>query len=1130
MELTDDKIKEFVFCCIIGNPNIVLTENGKAVRKTFAEVAAKEDHFSIKITEDTLWIILTGYKKKESNLGNSAFELLLEIARSRDRGINTKDLAIATNQDPRSITGRIKKLEPLTSSVQMIYKGHVVKLLKLQKFAKTENIVKPYVNIRDYLPKIVEIVKNSKNGVRQIIDLKRELKLDNDKRLSKSFIAAINWLNERGHLKKVLVVSPTNTAVKIRCVKYIRDFVVEGKPTDFDYETDSCDDENMDFDKAAVAEEDAYEGLDSFNATNLLQDEGLILEEKSNLETAKFLVNRFYSVQNQTYDLADESGTQGVSTMQVINKLTGPDYRRAFTKSSELYVKNVGKNDKHCNGYEIVRVYDFEGKKKFYRFFTGENFAKLTGDNSSNSDTSFRPIAVQEKDLQFLNSGSFVALSSTLRFIKREGRDYFFWNGELKVPPSANAPTKGRKRKIEDETLVNLANEEPQATRRKLSKNGTALEANHEVLIDDNHASSTGNLNASQKTDSKTINVGGFSANSLRSLWRQRAILEVVRKAGGVIYLREQFFEDVSRYMGSATILDKKTVRGDVTLMIQCNKLQDRIEPKTGRRIIYLTDVDAHKIDDYVVKEKDSKKAHFKDVIHNTDIYFFDQTEKNRFHRGVKSAERVRQFQSRSKDQSKVGSGDQTTRAIDAVSQIKKSGKQRKTTKVTVSTHSNENTRRLHEGNKSPAPKLRTTFHMGNRDGSRALLMAVVISKSIKNEIAWDKITRLFPSNSLENLKKQWTIRRVKMGHHGWRAHVDKWRKILVSGIKKEETTLLEAEKLDLPKLIGLWMAAEDNPSRSPVLLYRDYAENRRHYTFVKDSNYPAPKVGLSMSSMVQRETSLLKKVYMYEQENIVESEELKLEDKVKVIVRSLLFDNSVAMRKDIKMLRGLSRETVDKIVMDMAKEKQIHLSGSKLEATNLIQEILQNKGNYGKFEQSGAYRIKLEEMLGARNGIVISEEISDVASWSFIDLIARRKVILDSLSVSTNDQPLSYTTRRFGVSSLTPSLIVTPHGKKLFEKFKEVPIPLHESNSRLWIDSAGSIRKDVWKNLISMIVKETLFNPGIGHPRLLENCCEIISRQEMKEICSWLLQKGILYQTPFNGYSVTHRWYMLME
>lgn len=1111
-------MKEYIFSCMTANVDIVLYEKGKATHESFTDVIGK-DNISVGITEEKLWIILTGYTKKESNLGGAAFELLLEIAKSKDLGINTKDLATATKQDPRSITGRVKKLEGLICSVQMIYKGHVVKLLKLRKYAKLENNMKPYVNIREYLPKIVEIVKHSKNGVRQIIDLKRELKLDVDKRLSKSFIAAINWLTEKGHIKKVLVVSPTNTAVKIRCVKYLKDYIPEDRSTnDFDYETDFDDEASVDFDKTANADTDAYEGLDNFNATNLLQDDNLIVDEKNDTERNKFLLNRFFPVQNQTYDFADSSGLQGVSTMQLINKLTGPDYRRSFTKLTELYVKNVGKQSSTIRRYEIIRVYDFEGKKKFYRFFSGENFGNLTGSVQPWRDV-FEPIAAENVTLSSLNKASFVPLSSTVRFIRREDQDIFFWNGELKVPPSVNAPALGRKRKHEEDSTNSLENNKENLLERKVPK-VVSIEPSSDFQSREVSSDSLAPKNNSM-TKSEVIKVGGFSANSLRSLYRQRAILEVVRQSGGVTYLREQFFEDVSRYMGSPTMLDKKTVRGDVALMVKSHKLHDSLEPKTQRRIIHLPDIDNDAVESYVVKEKDNKRAHFNDIIHNTDIYFFDQTEKDKFHRGKKSVERVRQFQSRSRAHTETGTSSSKSPLSDG-NKVKN-----KTQRRPKKTEMKEGTDALSK--ESAEPRSRSTFHLGSKDGVEALVMTVVISKSIKNEVAWDQITRLFPNNSLESLKKQWTIRRVKMGHSGWRARVDKWRKILVSAIKDERTTLEEAERLNLPKLIRLWTASELDPSGKPVSLYRNYSENRKLYTFVKESDYSSARIGLAMSSMVQRETSLLKKSYMldYTDDTL---DVFDTDGNTRMLIRSLLFNQSSASRDEILALKKVPKETLDKVVMDMAKDKQIRFSGARLEETGVIQEILESRGARMAFEESKNYREKLEEMLSAKNGIVVSEETSDVASWTLIDLISRCKILLSPVKSPENGRPLSYTTRRFGVAALTPPFIITPRDNNLFQKLAEVPVPVHGSNSRLWIDSKGSIRESVWKNLVSMIIKEVLFNPGIGEKRLLQYCGNIICRQEVREICDWLIAKQLLSHTPFKGYCATSCWYRLME
>ena len=178
----DDKFRRFVLHCFDAHPDTALVKNGKVLQiSEYSNAFNNDKDVYCTISEDRLYIFLTGYPKKECALGALAFALLVEIAKTKEDGINTMDLARKTSQDPRSITGRIKKLGNLVRGVQTIYKGHVVKDLKFHRFGGGDE-QKSYTSMRDSLPKIVEVVRNSKNGVRQLIDLKRELKFDKDKR------------------------------------------------------------------------------------------------------------------------------------------------------------------------------------------------------------------------------------------------------------------------------------------------------------------------------------------------------------------------------------------------------------------------------------------------------------------------------------------------------------------------------------------------------------------------------------------------------------------------------------------------------------------------------------------------------------------------------------------------------------------------------------------------------------------------------------------------------------------------------------------------------------------------------------------------------------------------------------
>lgn len=423
--------------------NVMVTKNAKDI------ISDTDQLYSVGITEDSLWTLLTGYTKKESTIGNSAFELLLEVAKAGEKGINTMDLAQVTGQDPRSVTGRIKKINHLLTSSQLIYKGHVVKLLKLKKFNHDGGDDNPYINIRDHLATIVEVVKRSKNGIRQIIDLKRELKFDKEKRLSKAFIAAIAWLDEKEYLKKVLVVSPKNPAIKIRCVKYVKDIPdSKGSPT-FEYDSNSADEDSISDNKTGLEDEESVEGLDNFNATDLLQNQGLVMEDKESAEKNRVLLNRFFPLQNQTYDIADKSGLKGISTMDVVNRITGKEFQRAFTKSSEYYLESLDKQKENTGDFRLFRIYDFEGKKKFFRLFTAQNFQKLTNAKDEISVAKgFDEPTKSDLDLKALNEDNFVPLNNTVRFTKNnEQQDVFFWHGDLKIPPNLKKIPNKNKRK-----------------------------------------------------------------------------------------------------------------------------------------------------------------------------------------------------------------------------------------------------------------------------------------------------------------------------------------------------------------------------------------------------------------------------------------------------------------------------------------------------------------------------------------------------------------------------------------------------------------------------------------------------------------------------------------------------------
>lgn len=1134
----DESIKEFVFSSLLSNPDINLLVDGKETNIVpYEKIKEIEDTASIALNEEKLWITLTGYGKKESAIGKLPFELLLEVAKAKEKGINTMNLVKQTKQDPRSITGRLKKLSQLVDTKQVIYQGHLVKQVTLKKFKQDAPTTKAYVNMRDNLETIVNVVKNSKNGVRQTTDLKRELKFDKEKRLSKAFTVAISWLHDKGYLQKVIIISPNNPLIRIRCVKYLKDYTNDGKVNTYEDEDDMSDDgpdAQGDANETRQDEEEELEGLDYFNATSLLQDQGLMMEDQVPSSNQKFMINRFYPIQNQTYDLVAATGTKGLSTIKVINAMVGRDYQRSFTKSSEYYVQTVGKKKLDSSVLNLVKIYDSEGKKKFYRIFTEENFKKMMDPSATFTPEHIKPSKIQKSSLAQLNKKEFTPLSNTLRFgTDAQNNEVFFWHGSdtlaIKTKDVKKLPKSVRKKRAA--AREDAREGTPKA--KKLKQISLDDMSSTSTVVDDTHLNVITEVKPKLIKEKRALNIDGFSADSLKALKRQRVLVQVLEKMGGVAYLKESFFDELSKALGSTFLVDKKTARGDTDQLVESGKLLLREDPKTKKRLIYLPGKTEHDLEMYLDKEKNKKKMSFSSTLHTSDIYFFDQSVKHRFTKSAKSAERINRFQNKNKPKTS-STGDKPERRTrrKMPTRSKTASDELKGRRNSLFTSIADGTSASAEQRKA-APVSKTTFHVGKQSGIEALIMAVVITKTITNEIQWGKISLIFPKNSVDNLKKKWTSRRVKMGHSGWKAYADKWKRILVHSIKDETVSLQDAESVNLPVLIELWINYEKNRKTGAISLYRDYKTNMEKHTFVRDPPQHTSQLGIMMSSMVQREASSLKETFLYRpaDDSDTDDEKRKRVEDIKSVIRSILIDKVETGKEGIELLKDVPKDELDGVVLDMAKAKQVYLHGSKLEASPMIKETLESKGPFAKYNRAVEYNYSIEEVLGSGNGIVIDQEINDIAAWQLIDLISRRKIKMYVIPIGREIGNFHYTTRKFEIETLTPPLICAAEksDQPLSSTSVAVPVPLGPGYSRLWINSDGHLRPEIWKNLISFVINEVLFNPGVMIERLQEVCYDFLSRKELSEICSWLEQKGLLQKLPFEGFMVTYKWYRLM-
>ena len=1141
----DESIRGFVFSSLVSNLDIIIYQNKKQIDKpsSYAEIKEIEDNISIALSEDRLWVILTGYTKKESSIGVFAFALLLEIAKAKEKGINTMFLVKATNQDPRSITGRLKKLDAIVITKQVIYKGHLMKQVTMRKFQKDQSEAKAYVNMRQHLGTIVDIVKKSKNGIREIGDLRRELKFDKEKRLIKAFNGAMRYLSLRGSIQKIMVISPKNPNIKVRCVKYLQDYTEENKSNtnnDLDDTSDDDDDDDMadgdDDGNVTRQEDDDAENNDYVSAASILQDQGIIVEDKDQVNIQELQLNRFFPLQSQTYDLAAKTGINGISTMKASNILVGRDFKKSFAKGLEYYAQTVGKTKLDESSLNLLKIYDFEGKKKFYRLFTEENFRKMTDPTNPYKPPHLPALKIQKQSLEKLNKKNFIPLNNTARYgLDADGNEVFFWHGtDISSLTTKDVKKASKLNKKKRNEKGSLPEEETPKPKRIKQLEPTEVITNMDEKENEDLVELTEPQSKSNSENKRGLQVDGFFATSLKSMKRQRTLLDVLHKMGGVAYMGERLYDELSKALDSNTVVDKKTVHTDVGLLTSSGKLLVYRVPDSKRKLVYLPGLSEDDLTAYMNKEKNKKKNYlFSSTLHTSDLYFFDQSAKEHFNRTTKSVQRLRAFQNKSKEgnKTKEKTSEKPARKPRKIKSSDNNGQNRKRKGSLFAELSNGIHDKEKQKQKTNTKKL--TFHVGKKAGLEALIMAVVITKSITNEIQWDKISLLFPKNSVDNLKKKWTARRVRMGHSGWKAHVDKWQRILVQAIKNETVSLQDAENVNLPVLIPLWISFEESKKNTSASLYRDYDTNMKRYTFVKEPLQHYSQMGLMMSSMVQRETFLLKSTFVYQNCPVEKPKESKVyeEENIKTIIRSILIDKSETGKDEIELLKNTSKEELDRIVLEMAKSKQIVLRGNKLEASPLIVEMLESKGSYSEFAKVVDYAEKIDDLLSSQNGIIISQEINDVAAWQLIDMVQQRKVAIHVIPVERAIGNFHYTTRTFEIETLTPPLICRADKTKLplSNQVAQIAVPLGAPYSALWIDSIGQLRENVWKHVVAFVITETLFSPGILIDRLVACSYNLLSKKELQDICNWLIKKGLLEKVPFHGFIVAHNWYRLL-
>lgn len=624
----------------------------------FISVNLNELNLVIKPSPDTQWKYLTGLenlKRLKSQLGEFPFNLLCETARSGKLGILAPDLAKNTGQDPRSLTPRLKKLEDLGLILKKDYynkKSRQHTSLCIHKnFARDDfsstvadlnEDLEGSRNVQKTKEYIVDAVKKAPNQLRGFRDLKVELKLDKNLSSSKFFRSIAEYLDKRGYVERLMVREAEDRPL-VYCIKYLKDI-----PKD-----------NNDMDDLSHVF-----GLESENGISEDED-----GDDVNVDGSKEpMISKSFSLQNQIYEFVLTFGTTGATSMDIVRNISGISDCRPYTKALDLFtsfvidhenLKKLRKYDDDYENYSIVRGYDFEGKYKFYRYFTKENYLKLSSNSKTEKKLKVSKTTKLSTNIQALNKKYFSPIGSISNTSLSKGVPTI--RGKRKIDKIAEldknaeprVERRGRPKKSQKAIDVDL--ESPKPKRSRVRSNKETLQAteivnsisnvnnsivslkNDAIMISDDSLdqvpptsnSSENNipeqLEQLEQQSKAAIAVEGVKrpvleskkplvmapSGSLKAIKRRSALMEIIKDQGGVTYTTANLCRLVDEKLGNTTITDKKTLARDVSYLITSHELEaedisfSRSGQLVTRKLLILIDPTLRPTDEIISRVKE---------------------------------------------------------------------------------------------------------------------------------------------------------------------------------------------------------------------------------------------------------------------------------------------------------------------------------------------------------------------------------------------------------------------------------------------------------------------------------------------------------------------------------------------
>lgn len=1150
----------------------------------FLQKLSDESRLKIMPSSDTQWNYLTGVgtsKRLKLQLGEYPFQLLCEIAKYGSKGIHAPDLCKATGQDPRSLTLRLRKLEELGFIIKKnVYNEKSSQHTSLcihKKFSDDEielatsdfgEDFDSSRNVNKLKQYIMQSLKNAPNKLRGFKDLKSELKLDKGRSSSKFFRSIIEYLHKRGYAERLMVKDP-NQSQLVYCIKYIKDI-----PKDADEISDY---------------------VDFFNELNENQNQDD--DDNDNEMIPSF--NILFPLSNQLYQGILNTKDEGSTSMELVRNLTGVSDYRPIIKLLDSLTSHVIDNGKSkglkaykdpYNQTSIIRAYDFEGKFKFYRYFSTRHYPAILqtadGKQSVNRKSSIENVSLATLNKKYFQPLGKVPQGSLINSKKRKADDGdnkmnitkkpridFLDEGKIvkkRGRPKKNAITTDSS--VEPLTKDPLSPDSYQDVTSSTFDRSTRFTMTNHSGTDSSDSVSENKIipgkisiieppqdpklkSQKRKIPAKVSNHSG----SLKAIKRRSELINIIKDLGGVTYTTANLCRQLDERLGNSTITDKKTLARDVSLLINNKDLEFediqfiRSGQAITRKLLILASPELKplkkKIEDMKQQcivdkgirpmvQTNRRVIEGEVTIFSKHLHKVPHIKKERKGRleslaetDTHTSENVaeKKFAIKKEKYGKENTRIPGKNSNDPLSSLVSSKSKRKRKPIPKNDTASNNVKSINK-------RHRMSIKFDKSDAT-TLFRAVVISRTFKRgTIDFENIATLYDEISATEIKLKWTlVRKLVGGLAAVMKGINTFEYIVMRGIDDGLVSSGDLENINLQFFLDLWKDFEgsilDTVDKYP--LFASTEDNFNEYSIAENIDHQQDLFEqLEDNSMRRKESILSNTCFSYQNDLEIKKDEL---DEQRTVLKAIFVtpEDKFSSERVNQILSEYGDESIKEASLALIKDKELSHSlddsNTRFILTDRVQNVFVLKIFTSKFfNQAADFKNNLLIISEASKGLILSQGVLSGQMATLLHLISDGAINLVHI-----DKPYKfdgYESRLIDKEKLACDIITTSNFSAIKNNsISTIPIPTGKACSHIWLDLNGNINSQMWTKIVITILYFIAFRPGIPELTIYSKMHAVLGYSDFHCVMEWLSKSNCIQKGKQDGYWLKSDWFSIL-